>query len=544
MGAYYSSQQAADFLCRWAIRSPADCVFDPSFGGGVMLQVAARYLAADGSRQLFGAEVDAVSFAYHQPQLKQTLPDCQLIQDDFFNINPAELPAFDVLIGNPPYIRFQRFYKQSRDKALVRAREQGVRLNKFTNAWAAFLIHSCAFLKPGGRLAMIVPAEIGHAGYARPVLQYLKDTFRSLTLLSFSTPLFPEIHQDTVLLLADDKAQPHEAFYAQHFDGLASVGEPFESLHLERLPLDAFIRGEQSLRHFRLPAKSRELYEHLKLHEKVRSLGDLAIITTGYVTGANTFFHVSPEQAQRLKLADNYLRPALFRSKVLRGTCFTHADYQQACQQGHAGHLVYINDPPGKDVLPYIQHGETNNVHQGFKCRTRTPWYHVPNVTTPQLILSYMNSKRPQLVRNQAHVALPNSLYCANTKAPYTPEQLSALWQSSLTSLSLELEGHTLGGGMLKLELREAQQVLVAAPLIGVDALSVELDGLLREGCVDEARSRADALLLGQGLGLSADEITLLREAAALLQRSREFRTGGCSRLALQPGRLQPWLDN
>src|SRR5512138_1462514 len=59
-GAFYTSEAVATFLADWAIRSPNDEVLDPSFGGGVFLEAAARVLKKRGGRaaQVFGVEFD------------------------------------------------------------------------------------------------------------------------------------------------------------------------------------------------------------------------------------------------------------------------------------------------------------------------------------------------------------------------------------------------------------------------------------------------------------------------------------------------------
>jgi hypothetical protein len=45
-----------------------------------------------------------------------------------------------------------------------------------------------------------------------------------------------------------------------------------------------------------------------------------------------------------------------------------------------------------------------------------------------------------------------------------TMARLKKLWSSPITALSCELEGHPLGGGMLKLEPREAGRVVLTDP--------------------------------------------------------------------------------
>jgi adenine-specific DNA-methyltransferase len=58
--------------------------------------------------------------------------------------------------------------------------------------------------------AMVTPVELGHAAYARPLLDFLGKTFGRVTLLTFKRRLFPDLSQDTLLLLAEGKGEPFE----------------------------------------------------------------------------------------------------------------------------------------------------------------------------------------------------------------------------------------------------------------------------------------------------------------------------------------------
>jgi hypothetical protein len=60
-----------------------------------------------------------------------------------------------------------------------------------------------------------------------------------------------------------------------------------------------------------------------------------------------------------------------------------------------------------------------------------------------------------------------------------TARAAAVAWQSSLTRLSTEIEGHPLGGGMLKLEPREAGQLLLApAALVAAARADDVADGV------------------------------------------------------------------
>jgi len=263
-----------------------------------------------------------------------------------------------------------------------------------------------------------------------------------------------------------------------------------------------------------------------------RRLGDLADVGIGYVTGCNSFFHLSPADAVRWRIPNDLLRPALLKSAALRGLSFTSADWSEAASRGTAGHLLDVpNDSRGlpKAVHRYLEFGREKGVHNAYKCRTRTPWFSVPHVHVPHGFLTYMSGAFPRFVTNEAGAVATNNLHIVRllNGAAFDIRELAVLWQTSLTSLSAEIEGHPLGGGMLKLEPSEAESVLIAAPELGrgqLGELARELDALLRAGQASDARSVADKAVLENCLGIGERERRLLREGADCLRERRYHR--------------------
>ncbi len=530
-GAFYTDAVVAEFLVRWAVRRLDDAVLDPSFGGGVFLAAAAARVSRLGGapeRLVYGVELDDEVHAQSQGLTELTgISPQNLICSDFFAVELETLPQLAAVVGNPPFIRYQSFSGTVRTLAAERARAQGVTLTNLASSWAAFVVHSAAFLKPGGRLGMVVPAELGHAAYGRPVLAFLTRTFGHVTLLSFRERLFPEISQDTLLLLAEAKNAPFEGFFWRDMENAEALRQPVASVlgRLETLPTDP-LSDEDRLITRLISAEARTLYRRLSEHPHVSRLGRLAEVGIGYVTGANAFFHLSPEKADSLGLPESQLSSAVFRGAALSGSTFIKADWQDAARTKNAGYLLHISDKPTPELAAYLAEGEAAGVHEAYKCRVRASWYCVPHVYTPDAFLTYMSGLRPQLVANCAGAVAPNTLHVVRFK-PTTlvePATLAAFWQTSLTSLSVELEGHALGGGMLKLEPSEARRVLIASPGGNFSSIESELDALLRQGKVDEAQNLADRVLLQDGLGLDKKACAALRDAAHLLRDRRYYR--------------------
>jgi adenine-specific DNA-methyltransferase len=168
LGAFYTGEPVARTIVKWAVRDRGDSVLDPSCGDGVFLSSAFRFLEGMGSGhpKMWGIDVDGDALR----SVKARIPECSLLGADFFSIRPGDIPFFDAVIGNPPFIRYQAFNGSSRSSALARAKEAGVHLPELYSSWAPFLVHAASFLSKGGRLGMVVPAELAHAQYAREVL--------------------------------------------------------------------------------------------------------------------------------------------------------------------------------------------------------------------------------------------------------------------------------------------------------------------------------------------------------------------------------------
>jgi hypothetical protein len=276
------------------------------------------------------------------------------------------------------------------------------------------------------------------------------------------------------------------------------------------------------------------LWSRVSADRRLSRLGELASLGIGYVTGANAFFHLGREEAEAWSIPAAFLADAVVRSRALSGLSFTASDWEAGLSRGYTSHLLRVNG--ARDMPPalrdYLRHGEAMGVPRGYKCRHRQPWYSVPQVTTPDAFLTYMSHDMPRVVANACGAVAPNTLHCLCLKpgASLDASHLALLWCNSLTLLSAEIEGHALGGGMLKLEPGEARRVLVP-PLpaawrgSGFHRAFEVSDELLRAGRHEELLDQVDDAVLGAVLGLGPQEWRVLREAARQLRHRRLHRT-------------------
>ena len=525
LGAFYTAEPVARFLVEWAIREPNEAVLDPSCGDGAFIGAAATRLAELGCPipKVWGVDFHSGAIT----AARSLFPASRLVKSDFFALGPDELPQFDAVVGNPPFIRYQTFSGDARSAALSRTSDAGVSLARLSSSWAPFVIHSAAFLRPGGRLAMVVPAELGHAQYAREVLRFLAQEFSRIRVCLFRRKLFPHLNEDAFLLLAEGRGTECGWFSVSSYENIDAA---LRGEHDERpVDLESVKSGRVRLLHYLLSPKARDLYRYLREQTCVRRLGDVSDVGIGYVTGANDFFHLSEDEATRNRVPAKYLRPAAGSLRTQAGLIFRRSDWEIGKREGKKIYLLAL-PPVREQVLPagirsHLDRGRASQIHLRFKCRVRDPWYSVPHVRRADAFLSYMSGGRPKLVLNPTGLVAPNTLHLVQFVERKYVKSVPAGWYSSLTSLSCEIEGHALGGGMLKLEPTEAERLLVALPKPGdISRLLERTDSYLREARADQARDLVDRHVLRARLGLSATECAMLADSAGFLETWRLHR--------------------
>lgn len=153
-GAFFTPPEVADYVARWAVRTATDRVLEPSCGEAAFLLAAHQRLATlspeGGEGSLDGVELHDASARAARAVLRDVGAHARIRVGDFFTVEPA--PAYDAVIGNPPYIRYQDFAGADRAASRRAALHAGVALTGLASSWAAFTVHSALFLKSGGRL--------------------------------------------------------------------------------------------------------------------------------------------------------------------------------------------------------------------------------------------------------------------------------------------------------------------------------------------------------------------------------------------------------
>src|SRR3989338_3503439 len=539
-GGYYTSSDIAEWLCAWAIRSPKEHVLEPSCGDGAFLAAAARRFSLLGARSptiashLTGIEIIAEEANRAREQLSGMLGKRShdvVKNDDFFGWwKESKQPKFDVVVGNPPFIRYQTFPEPHRSRAMEMMVEQGLSPNRLTNIWVPFVVAAVSSLRPGGRLALVLPAELLQVTYAGQLRSFLTDRFSRIDIVACNELFFEKAEQEVVLLLADGAlaAGSNENLCRVTMTETHTLNEVIsrspDVVLANAQPKTIRHDNEKWLKYF-LTESEITFMRALRDAGITANLSTHASVDVGVVTGKNEFFVLTSNQVAELGL-EGYTTRLVSRSVHLKGARVGKADWNAMSSAGDRVHLLHLKPTngakPSAALARYIHLGEGNEVHKGYKCSIRKPWYEVPSVWMPDGFLFRQIYDFPRVVLNQAGATSTDTIHRLTCKVE-KPERVIANTYTWLTAASAEIEGRSYGGGVLELEPTEAERLLMPAILNGAMPLT-ECDKLTRAGRLKDVLEENARIVLMGHMGLSQADCYLLRDIWTKMRDRRMAR--------------------
>ena len=507
-------------------------MLEPSTGEAAFLISAVERLIELGNTApvVDGVEIHPPSAKAAQELVSAAGGTANIAVRDFFMVEAAA--TFDAIIGNPPFIRYQDWTGAQRDRARFAALQQGVALTGLSSSWAAFVAHSAGFLKPGGRLGVVLPAELLSVNYAAPVRRFLLENFASVELVVFDEQVFPDAEADTVLVKADGwKHAPA---------GSATLRQTRNASTLATLemgttwaPIDTTDRWRpQALSSLTTSAMTR--LSGTAAFVPLETYGDTSL---GAVTGGNRYFALSPARVRELGIPQrDLLRISPPGSSHLRGLAFTRSAMTRLEQEEQPIWLLYPSAKPAAATLRYIEEGHRTGADQAYKCRVRNPWWRVPVLKAPDLFLTYMNADTARLTTNTVgarHLNSVHGVYLTDERRELARDVLPIASLNSMTLLSAELVGRSYGGGILKIEPREADRWWMPAPALlakhrdALTTLKPRVTRLLKTRDLMKAVELVDSVVFQNVL--LGDELTAVAgdHRALTSRRTVRGRSGG-----------------
>ena len=381
-GQFYTPSAVCDMMLALALQTGKESLLEPGCGAGIFLQRAAdllknhfRRTEAQIIQQLSGIEIDADAFAQAQASWQQTgfTQPLNLHHMDFLSEEADSLGPFDIIIGNPPYVR-QELLKQSfhmskqsaqsyLQKKYAHFSEFRALVSKKPDLYIWFFLQAASLLKPGGTLAFITSNSWLNTALGKIFQQFLMQQFELCFLLeSACEQWFADASVNSVIVILKKKTaisqtqiQPVRVLrFSQPLQSwLPRPGSPlyWQNLkqqltgtlqqkdegpdcvcHVRTIPAALFLNGSGKT----LPLKTndeprikkagwaflmrapQDLPELLQKEKCWASLSDLGTVRYPLKTGINQFFYLSRQQAERWKIEPRFLVPMVKSIRPLR----------------------------------------------------------------------------------------------------------------------------------------------------------------------------------------------------------------------------------
>lgn len=505
-GAYYTPPVIAKFILQWGINGNNNLnILEPSCGDGVFLECISN-------NKILYNSVTAVEYEVGEAEKARAIPlhDSEVINEDFHRFCLDTDKRFNLVVGNPPFIRYQYYDAEQQKLADEIFKRSKLKRTKLTNAWVTFVVGCSQLLTETGKMGFVIPSELLMVKYAQQLRQYLAKSFNKINIISFENLVFEEIQQEVVLLLCEKNGTDEHLIE-----------------HIEVKDADSLLTLDP--RRLKFPTKKIDFHtdkwtyyflekEELDLLEKVKhnmpSISTYANVEVGITTGANDYFTV-PKSVVTLYNLEEYAKPMVGRSVQVNSLCFTKKDWLANVELGAKAHLLVfpsgVKENGNDGVKAYINNGEKEGINNGYKTGIRDEWYIIPSIKLSDALFLRRNNQYPKFVLNEAKAYTTDTMHRVFIKEGVNKKAFVASYYNSLSFTFAEILGRNFGGGCLELMPSEVGDIYMPYRVEN-ETLFAEIDKMLRhKRTADEILDYTDRAILHEGMGLSMEEVQTAR---------------------------------
>ena len=372
--------------------------------------------------------------------------------------------GFDVVIGNPPYVR------QEKIKALKPILKK--RYTCYTGAadlYVYFYERGLQLLNANGTHTFICSNSWLDVNYGAPLQKYLLDnTAGAVICYSEAEREFESADINTIVSILYN-GTPDADSHIRFFTFKTFIGDPNVENRRERMPTypelaqagmrdNRYTGDKWGGKYLRAPGIYWTILEKGK--DKLVRLSDVAEVRRGFTTGANEFFYLDAERVQAWGIEDEFLKPIIKSPRECKSIRVDPSQLQFKLFMCHADKAALS----GTAVLAYIEWGESQGYHRRPSCRVRTRWWDLGERQIPLLSFNYLISSTARTLYAQDGCYTSDNFQEIHTDSDLILPLCASL-NSSLFQLMVNIAGRSnFGGGLLKIQTYEVSELLCLDP--------------------------------------------------------------------------------
>ncbi len=459
-GAYYTPFQLAYAMIELFASQNISTILEPCCGDGVFLDALNNLNLLSKVKSLTAVEIEPDEAEKVRSRYSE-FEQIEVFTEDFFDYYNRVLgqEKFDLILGNPPYIRYQYLKESQREMQSQILASHGMKANKLINSWVAFIVACVQLLSGKGKIAFVIPAEILQVAYAEDLRLYLANNLAKITLITFEQLVFPDIEQEVIVFIGE-KGEEEKGIRIIEMNDLSDF-----------LQLDLEQNGFQKMQHIKekwtkyfVSADEIALIQKLRADERFAKFSEYGIINVGITTGNNSYFSITEDISKRYHLDDVTL-PLIGRSSHAHGIYFTVEDWERNKAAGKRARLINFPDIPYEEYpdehKEYILLGEKNGEHDGYKCSIRDRWYIVPSVWVPDAFFLRRNNLYPKFVLNKCDAVSTDTMHRIKFNDGVDSQNILLAYYNSISFAFTEICGRSYGGGVLEILPGEMGNILL-----------------------------------------------------------------------------------